>query len=214
MHSSSGLSETQLGQDVLTGVTGHQGDELLRQRRPGRLLQHGDGIDIHHARGLGELHRRHLVFSAERVGHIDQRGVGLPGGDLVEYVSHAEFLTDRVQLHPSAVLDALGRRSARNWLLADDHVEPGFVEVREGSDLLGIARRGDDDQGVGGEIRRIAVHQSGLDDRVHLGGVRGCEDVGSRPLGQLRSQLGGAHEVKIDVTAGVVGLELLTDLGE
>ena len=53
-----------------------------------------------------------------------------------------------------------------------------------------------------------AVHQSGLDDDVHLRGVRRSEDVGGRALRQLRRELRGPQKLELTSLPGLSALNL------
>lgn len=70
------------------------------------MLQDGDRIGVDRSGGFGKGDRSDLVSGALRVGDIDESGVGLPGGHLVEHVGHLGFFADRVHLHTGAFVDA------------------------------------------------------------------------------------------------------------
>ena len=179
------------------------------------LLQHGDRVGVDGLGGLGERHRRHLVACAERIGDIHQPGVGLAAGHFVEHVGHLRLFAYRVRVahrspfRPSASADPHGTcgahtttdRPGRDRSLN----EATFFGLPGAVTIVSVL----DAKFTGSPASRSACAALSM----FLVSAEAKTSAG-RALRQLGHQIGGAGEGELDVAARVVGLELLSDLGE
>ncbi len=209
-----GLPKPASAEDRLPLLRRHPRDPVGGEVGVLGLLQRRDEVGGQLVLGTGDLHGLDVVGRGDRIGRVDQAGVGLAGDDLVEGGADVLLEADRLGGDAVGVEHGEGDLAARHLVRAS---HPGGVgEVVERLDAGGVALRHHDREDVG----REGLHLTGgarVLGQLHRGLVGGGQDVAGCAVGDLLGEVGARAEGEDDV--GVVLLlerrgELVEDVGQ